>query len=172
MTNKFAYLKDFVYEKDPDIICFTKTSLDSTVEDSEFQSEGYQVFRKDRNIKDYPSGTYEKEERGGVMLMVKGNLNPARDMKGEAEAEILWVRIKPFDNVEWLIGGCYRPEVEEELMFDRICLSMNNVIDTSNTILMGDFNMRNADWTIPCSNREIDKKFIETILDLHDTDSR
>jgi len=56
--------------------------------------------------------------------------------------------------------------VAEEVMFAKICSSINSVVDTANTIFMGDFNMRSADWSIPNSSREIDQSFIETILDL------
>jgi hypothetical protein len=48
-------------------------------------------------------------------------------------------------NVNIVIGSCYRPEVNENIIVDRICTSINSV-DTSNCLLLGDFNFRQINW--------------------------
>ena len=101
-------------------------------------------YRKDRVLSDYPPGTYSDPARGGVAILVKGSLNPELHSKGEAE--IIWVKIQPLPNVEWLIGCCYRPEVAEEFMLTKICKSVNDCVDTENVVLTGDFNLRSIDW--------------------------
>ena len=71
--------------------------------DTEFAPDGYVVFRKDRNLKFYPEGTYVKEKRGGVLMLIKGNLNPCIYDKGECDAELLWVTVS-VNKVSLLVG--------------------------------------------------------------------
>ena len=164
LIHKFDHLSSFVADNDPDIVIITETWLDPEILDSEFTPDGYKVFRKDRDINIYPIGTYQAKNRGGVLILVKAELNPVKEPNGDVDAEIIWIRINPVPKVSWLIGGCYRPEVEEEKMLDRICRSIDS-IDTENCILLGDFNFRNIDWPTLSSTRNIDNKFLDTIKD-------
>ena len=143
----------------------TETWLTKEVSNTEFCPPGYLVFRKDRNLSDYPPGTYQREERGGVMILVKGNLNPELVKSADANAEILWLTVNPINREPWLIGACYRPEVAEQVMIEKICESINKAVTSPNTILLGDFNMRHVDWSVPHSPREVDNLFINSILD-------
>ena len=102
---------------------------------------------------------------GGVAILVKGSLNPELVTKGSVDAEIIWVKIQPLEKVHWLIGCCYRPEVAEEFMMQKICESINKTVDTENVLLAGDFNFRSIDWKGLCSSRTIDNVFIDTIID-------
>ena len=74
VDNKFLHLTDLVAEEDPDVIAITETWLDSSISDTEFTPGGYTTFRKDRDITNYPSGTYVQNNRGGVLLLVKTTL--------------------------------------------------------------------------------------------------
>ena len=77
---------------------------------------------------------------GGGAIMVKKHLNPAEGP--QIETEMLLVSIASIDKVAWTLGACYRPEVDQDQILDRICCAINN-IDTQNVILMGDCNFNN-----------------------------
>ena len=164
LSSKFAILSDFIAENDPDVITITETFLTDDVKKEEFCPPNYIPFRKDRVLSDYPEGTYKNPARGGVLILVKGSLNP-EPANNSVDAEIIWIKINPLEKVYWLVGCCYRPEVAEEIMFEKICESINKNVDTTNVVLTGDFNLRNVDWEKLSSSRNIDNVFIDTILD-------
>ena len=110
LYSKFALLSATIEEDDPDIITITETWLDSTITDAEFTPRGYTCFRKDRNPSDYSENTYSNLRRGGVLLLVKQNLNPTHYEKGDTDAEIIWVSLALQPKFEWLVGVCCRPE--------------------------------------------------------------
>ena len=141
LYSKFALFQAMIEEHDPDIIAVTETWLDASISDSEFTPQGYVTFRKDRNIDYYAANIYRNENRGGVLMMVKSELNATRYTRAEVNAEIMWIQINPYPKAEWLYGVCYRPEVDEEEMLSRIDQSINQ-IDIENTVLLDDFNFR------------------------------
>ena len=75
LFSKYAHLSDLVYEENPDVLAITETFLDASILDSEFP-DGYKTFRKDRDISWYKEGTYSETNRGGVLLLIKEELNP------------------------------------------------------------------------------------------------
>ena len=164
LYSKFALFQAMIEEHNPDIIAVTETWLDASISDSEFTPQGYVIFRKDRNINHYAANTYRNENRGGVLMMVKSELKATRYTRGEVNAEIMWIQINPHPKAEWLYGVCYRPEVDEEEMLNRINQSIN-LIDIENTVLLGDFNFRNIDWQEETCTRTIEQNFIDTIND-------
>jgi hypothetical protein len=58
----------------------------------------------------------------------------------------------------------YRPEVNENIIVDRICTSINSV-DTSNCLLLGDFNFRQINWNKMEASSGLTEKFLNTIQD-------
>ena len=115
LSNKFAQLADYIAEHDPDVLAVTETWFDDQVSDTEFVPADYSCFRRDRNISDYALGTYENKARGGVLFLIKKDLNPTPYSSGDTSAEILWVEIKPHSKVSWLLGVCYRPKSTSKL---------------------------------------------------------
>ena len=120
LTNKYGHLANLIHDKDPDILAITETFLDDQISDSEFQPQGYAVFRKDRNINFYCEGTYVDNNRGGVLLLIKEELNPTLHPASNVEAELLWVNISLNPKTDWIVGACYRPERDEEFMINKI----------------------------------------------------
>ena len=108
LHNKFAQFRICLHENSPDVVVVTETWFSKDILDNEYLPEGYIAFRKDRHLNYYTQGTYQREDRSGVLVLVKGNLNPIT-FDTETEAEILWVEINPTPDMKWLIGGCYRP---------------------------------------------------------------
>ena len=103
-----------------------------------------------------------RRPEGGGAIMVKNHLNPTEGP--QIEAEMLLVSIAPTDKVVWTIGACYRPEVDQDQILDKICCAIDN-IDTQNVILMGDFNFRNINWeTGECTSAR-EQKFLDTLQD-------
>ena len=164
LSSKFSLLSDFLTDNDPDVLVITETWFDEGVLDSEFTDDNYCTFRKDRKLTFYSPGTYKVESRGGVLLMIKKYLLPVPYTPGDVDAEILWVQITPRPNIKLLIGGCYRPEEDEENILNKITQSIN-AINNENCILLGDFNFRNIDWSQGTGTNERERLFIDAIND-------
>ena len=133
------------------------------MKDSEFVPNGYKIFRQDRDLNFYTRGTYTQTSRGGTLLLVKNYLNPTL-IETNVQAELCWININPHPNVNIVIGSCYRPEVNENIIVDRICTSINSV-DTSNCLLLGDFNFRQINWNKMEASSGLTEKFLNTIQD-------
>ena len=94
------------------------------MKDSEFVPNGYKLFRQDRDLNFYTQGTYTRTSREGTLLLVKDYLNPTL-IETTVQAELCWININPHPNVTTVIGSCYRPEVNENIIVDRICVYFN-----------------------------------------------
>ena len=51
LTSKFAILRDFIAENDPDVITITETFLTKDIKNEEFCPQNYVCHRKDRYFK-------------------------------------------------------------------------------------------------------------------------
>lgn len=164
LCNKYAHLHSLIAEEDPDVVAVTETFLDISIDEAEFTPPGYKAFRKDRNISWYKAGTYTDTNRGGVLLLIKEELNPVLHIASDVSAEILWVSTSLNPSTDWLFGVCYRPEVDEDLMLPRIIDSINK-IDNQNVMLLGDFNFRNISWELGTCIRPLEQFFLDSIND-------
>ena len=106
IKNKYVELQDYLYDNNIDICAITESWLDSSVDSNEFTMDDYLCFRKDRSLDFYEEGTYKEAARGGVLLLVKRNLNPVLYTKGDVEAEVIWCKVYPNPKVELLVGAC------------------------------------------------------------------
>ena len=155
----YGRLKNFIVEHDPDVLAITETWLTEDITDAEFTPEGFTCFRKDRNLSHYKPNTYVNPARGGVLFLIKSHLNAIRREDLETDCELLWVDLKPLPNMTWLAGVCYRPEVDQELILQRIEESFSR-IDNENCFVLGDFNFRNIEWQTKTGKSKLDKTFI------------
>jgi hypothetical protein len=94
------------------------------VKDSEFVPNGYKIFRQDRDLNFYAQGTYTQTSRGGTLLLVQNYLNPTL-IETNVQAELCWININPHPTVNIVIGSCYRPEVNENIIVDCTLVSMS-----------------------------------------------
>ena len=101
------------------ILAITESLLDSSVSDSESMSNGYTCFRKDPDHTLFAENTYTSERRGGIILLVKQELNPTNHENSDDGAEILWVSLALQPKLEWLVGVYYRAEVDELIMMKK-----------------------------------------------------
>lgn len=79
-------------EHNLNICTLSETFMTKDVKDSEFTPEGYVIFRLYRDLNVFLEGTYKSEERGGVLIKVKSDLNPEIVLE-DAMAAIAWVTI-------------------------------------------------------------------------------
>lgn len=127
----------------PDIVALQETKIDQTVNTAELFPSGcgYCVYRKDRSL-----------NGGGVMLLVKENIDhmPMADLDNGSEA--VWIRIKVKDTHHY-IGSWYRPPDTDCEGFSLFEAQLRKIRSTHRTDkhpkihLMGDFNFRNIDWS-------------------------
>ncbi len=96
LRNKFGLFSSYISDNRPDIVCVSETWLDDEVMDAEVECPGYRVFRRCRNLKDYPEGMFSQSTRGGVLILVKSDLNPTQANLLDFGTEIIWVYINSF----------------------------------------------------------------------------
>ncbi len=131
------------------------------MEEKQFEQEGYIPFFTNRDLNFYKEGTYVDPAKGGVLILVKSNLNPV-EVKSTAKAEIKWVKIYPTDKIEVVLGVAYHPDLGGLSNVEQICNSINHV-DNSNVILLGDFNLRDINWDTRDAPSQASRLFLETL---------
>ena len=112
----------------------------------------------------YTPVTYTVEDRGGVLLLIKDNLNPTLFVPDNADAEILRVAICPHTDIQWQVGVCYTQEEDQAHMIQKINNSINTT-ENSNCLLLGDFYFRKKYWSKREGNSQLKKSFIDTLND-------
>ena len=115
---KYVELSDLLY--DNDVCAISETWHSGDIMDAEFT----------------PEGCYTLEDRGGVLIRVKSNLNPTSYEYGDVDAEIVWVEIHPDPKTSIVVGAAYRPERGGAPNLDKICNSINAV--TTDNIIFGE----------------------------------
>ena len=153
-----------LYNNDIDVCAISETWLSDDIMDAEFTPDGYVCFHKDRKLSYYHEGCYTLEDRGGVLLLVKSNLNPTPYEYGDVDAEIVWVEIHPDPKTSIVVGAAYRPERGGAPNLDKICNSINAVA-TDNVILMGDLNFRDITWDSLEASTDLSQKFLDCLED-------
>ncbi len=156
-------MKLFVAQHDYDIICVTETWFDETVNENDFQQEGYIPYYTNRKLDFYDEGTYVDPAHGGVLILVKSILNPS-PVDVDVKAEVKWIKISPHEKINILVGVAYHPDRGGLSNLEVICESIND-IDTENVLLMGDFNLRDIDWKSLEGTTNASKLFLQTLED-------
>ena len=104
ISNNIARFQDLVYSEDNDIICVTKTWLNSNISISEILNEGYEIFRKDR-----------ESRGGGVLVAIKEeSFKNIRKIKAVCNLEIVIIDILTDSNTHLIVCSCYRPPHSNE----------------------------------------------------------
>jgi len=150
-------LRLYLNEEKPDIIGITETWLNSNIEDSELNVEGYTIFRKDRDSSTENRG-------GGVLLLVNEQFKAIHrgDLNDDDFSECIWCDLE-FSKIKILVGVCYRPP-NCELKCDEGLINLINKVGKHKTLILGDFNFPNIDWT-DVTKLDESNKFVKCIND-------
>ena len=106
VRNKFSRLQQNVLSK-TDILVLSKTKTDDSFPDSQFFTEGFKMYRKERT-----------KTGGGLLLYVNENL-PGKiinSYKFKENSEIILFEFS-VSNKKWLLLGTYRPPSQNDLSF-------------------------------------------------------
>ena len=94
IRNKYDEIKELLSDKIVDLLFIAETKLDQSFNDNLFKTDGYKLFRRDRNCHD-----------GGIMALV--NIDFPSSRKGNLESENISFEVKINDK-KWLIMGIYK----------------------------------------------------------------
>ena len=125
ISTKKDVLHHYLFEKKIDVCCIQETHLQ---ENKTFKMEGYQIFRSDR----------KGRKKGGVMTLVRNNINAIESKRFMEEAEYLQIKISS-NNTTLTIINYYCPNDKN--------LSLGTIEVTQNDFLIaGDFNSQSQSW--------------------------
>ena len=146
---KKTCLQQRLKEEDIHIACLQETHLNQKYR---FTIRGYQTFRKDR----------ENRSKGGVMILVKNNLNAIPfEVETQEQAEIQGVRVIN-DKETITIFNVYCPQDKD--------LSLTEIKTQDKTcLILGDFNSHSEAWGYSQADprgEEIEEWMIDTNLQL------
>lgn len=125
VSNKKEELEHFLHENSINICCIQETHLQ---EGKPFKIRGYQVF---------PNGR-KGRTKGGVMTLVRNNINATEVKKFTGEAEYIEVKVVIQDSTTNIVNY-YCPD-DKMLSLDTI------QIPDSGFLITGDFNSRSQSW--------------------------
>ena len=147
LLSKLMELKDIIKDKEPQVICLTETKLNTNILDDTLNLENYNVWRKDRKIK----------QGGGVMILTSKELQVKQIHANSLEmVELIAVEIKTKEG-DIIIATVYMPpqtrtwekEMYTEMMENTtksIRTLLQNTEDKAKRIILnGDFNC-NVNW--------------------------
>jgi len=143
--SELSVLIDYVK---PDIVCATESWLHGIkpgqppspvhVKSSEVFPDNYVAYRNDRS-----------SFGGDVFTLVKDNLVSTEEQCLVTNCDIEWVKVKLPRNKDLYIGNLYMPHrnIKDIKELDSSLQQLFNTPNLKNTILVGDFNCPNIDWT-------------------------
>ena len=121
----------------PDIIIATETWLNDTIKDSELESPGYTIYRKDR----------VKGTNGGVLIAINKSIKSSA-ISVTTNEEILWAKVSCRGQCDLLIGACYRHVISNQITILELFATTQTLTTEHNydIFLGGDFNFPGFDW--------------------------
>ena len=171
---KIAELHQYVYTNNPDIIILNETWLKSSINDEEIlPSNSYKIFRRDRTIFSHPpdlNNPLKFRKNGGLLIAINCSLQlSSKEIRLKCKAEMLAVEIMLNDNSKIVISTCYRVSTLAIPNFQEITRSLEILLRKKRMkkfFLIGDFNLRNANWEILSSSNSTEQSFINEFLRL------
>ena len=113
------------------LIGISESKLDSTILDSEIEIKNFDLIRADRSRKG-----------GGVACYIRKSLSYNLKEKFCPNTESIFIDIFLPKSKPLLIGILYRPPDKPEFLnYMNDCLSQNNITNTQECFLLGDFNI-------------------------------
>ena len=140
IVNKIAKLQLELAKMQTDIVVLTETYLNDSISNEEILGTDYRVYRKDRSGKTARHG-------GGVLIAVKKSITALIREDLNCKAELLFIDMVLNDSRKLTIGVFYRPPSSDASPLEQL-QSCITCINTSDVIIVGDFNLSDFDWTI------------------------
>jgi len=158
IVTKTDELKLLVQSVKPDVICMTETWLTNNHPDELLDLDNFTIFRKNRD-----NGN---NGHGGVLIAVKSKLNPNL-ISIETELELCFIKIN-VSGLNYKIGVVYRPPSSNRTENAELNATLRNQLwNTNNFCVVGDFNFRNINWNNLTSVSTDEHNFLELIHELN-----
>ena len=139
LVNKRETFYNLLDSSRPDIVIATETWLKSEVGDSEFFSDNYNVYRRDR---------ITTTTGGGIIIAINSEyISSVEEIVDTDNTELLWVKINITGARSLYVGACYRPRADDSATLDSLNNSLSRInCEKSIVLLGGDFNFPGWDW--------------------------
>ena len=133
LRNKVNEIGDLLFSNNIHVLALSETHLDETFEDDAWKVEGYNLYRKDRNV-----------YGGGVACYVQCHIPvKIREDIMCKEIEVLWLQINlPY--IKSILLGYYRPPSSNHNYLDDMGKNLDKVCELNmEVVFMGNMNI---DW--------------------------
>ena len=170
---KIAELQQYVYTNSLDIVILNETWLKSTIHDEEMlSSNSYKIFRCDRTIFTHPPDLDNplkfRKNGGGVLIAINSSLQlSSKEISLKCKAEMLAVEFMLNDNSKIVISTCYRVGTLGIPNFQEITRTLDILLRKKRLkkfFLIGDFNLRHANWETFSSSNSTEQTFINEFV--------
>jgi hypothetical protein len=134
-----SFIQSLVYSKFFDLLCITETWLASDIADNEILPNGFTIYRRDRS-----------SHGGGVLIAISNSLL-SRLLEIALDVELIAIQI--LLPITTTVACIYIPPLSSVASITAIVNCINKLSSTSlNSIIMGDFNHPNIEWSSLSSN--------------------
>ena len=147
--------------------------LKSTIHDEEIlSSNSYKIFRCDRTIFTHPPDLNNplkfRKNGGGVLIAINSSLQlSSKEISLKCKAEMLAVELMLNDNSKIVISTCYRVGTLGIPNFQEITRTLDILLRKKRLkkfFLIGDFNLRHANWETFSSSNSTEQTFINEFV--------
>jgi hypothetical protein len=138
MSTKVAEIEALIHQLKPDIIQATETWLNPNKKTAEVFPEGYNVYRKDRSVRN----------GGGILFACKKDL-VVTNLSIQSDKEILWNQLELKGGKKVIFGTVYKPNHKDEETVISLEESLDKIrqkFPNSDILVAGDFNQPNIEW--------------------------
>jgi endonuclease/exonuclease/phosphatase family metal-dependent hydrolase len=158
-----------------DIAVLNETWLKKSILDNEvFPAAQYKVFRRDRTAWSHPPDILNpkrfRRNGGGVMIAVRNDLDiTSREIKLPSGTELLAVEFTTASGIKFIVCTCYRVGTLGMENHDKIVAALKTLSKRkklSKIFVLGDFNLKNVDWSTLESSTPIEQSFVDSFVDL------
>ena len=174
-NTKISEIHAFIYDKRPDIIIFNETWLKNITLDQEIlPSDQYKIFRRDRSNDSHPQDLDNPQKfrrnGGGVLIAINCSLKVSSSVINlKCSAEMFAVEIVLGDGSKIVISTCYRVGTLGATNYHEIINTLQKLLRKKKLkkfFLIGDFNLRCANWEANLSSNSIEQMFLDGFLRL------
>ena len=144
LLSKLDELRVLCLVNNYDIVCIVESWLSQDISDSELAITGYTIFRRDRN-----------RHGGGIIIFVKDTLSCTILPTSTSPSMEFISLIFEFCSSKFCISAFYRPPSSDVSYFDELfdVIEKLDIVNFSNYILLGDFNINFCNPTHPLYSR-------------------